>query len=157
MALELSQAKKYNEAHALLEWLTHGPLDVRLKDRVYELYGDMIYLSSGSSDDAKKLYILANDALPNTRLVKKIALLSHTGTIENSSSQIPQSQTGMATTGSLSASGQSILKSSLENLEQSESEKQKYLYPLNGIPQSDTERLTDIRAFLDSGAERVDW
>ncbi len=117
----------------------------------------MIYLSSGSSDDAKKLYILANDALPNTRLVKKIALLSHTGTIENSSSQIPQSQTGMATTGSLSASGQSILKSSLENLEKSESEKQKYLYPLNGIPQSDTERLTDIRAFLDSGAERMDW
>ena len=156
-ALEFAQARRYSQAHVLLERLTHDPLDVRLKHRVYELYGDMIYLSSGSSDDVKKLYILAYDALPNTRLIQKIALLSHTGMTENPSSQIPQSQTGMTATGSQSASGQSLLKISLQSLEQSESEKQKYLYPINGIPQSDTERLSDIRAFLDSGAERVDW
>ena len=63
----------------------------------------------------------------------------------------------MTATGSQSASGQSLLQNSIHNLEQSESEKEKYLYPINGIPQPDTERLSDIRAFLDSGAERVDW
>jgi len=74
-ALTLAKEQKYDEARVILEKLVQSNLEITAKDRLYELYGDVLYLSSGSKDDVRKLYFLARDIRPNDILLEKIALL----------------------------------------------------------------------------------
>lgn len=152
-ALTLAKEKQYDEAHVLLEKLVQSNPEITAKERVYELYGDILYLSSGSKDDVKKLYILARDIRPNDILLAKIALLDgqSPSTSENASGAV--SNTGNIASPSGSGSDTSPLQSALDSLTKTESEKQKYLYPLNTTP----ENLSDTRKFLDEWVEQVDW
>lgn len=43
---------------------------------LYELYGDVLYLSSGSTGDVLKLYTLASTSSRSDRIERKIALLT---------------------------------------------------------------------------------
>lgn len=112
---------------------------------MYELYGDVLYLTSGSVDDVRKLYFLARDIRPNDILLQKIALLDGTSDSNSGNASGTTSNTGSINTFSESGSGTQSLQSALDSLEKSESEKQKYLYPLNSTPQN----LSDTRKFID--------
>jgi hypothetical protein len=49
---------------------------VEYRGDLYELYGDLLYLSSGSTGDVLKLYTLAIGASRSDRIEKKISLLT---------------------------------------------------------------------------------
>lgn len=151
-ALSLAKEWKYDESSAILEKLIH----LSQREPIYELYGDTLYLSSGSLDDVRKLYSLALEIEKNPRIEQKIALLwaPTQGTGVNSSPLKPNNT--LIQSGSLS-SDQTILSATLDSLEQSEWEKRKYLYPINGSPRPESDQLSDIRSFVDEGVERVDW
>lgn len=144
-ALALAKEKKYDEAHVILEKLVQLNQKITAKERVYELYGDILYLSSGSKDDVKKLYVLARDIRPNDVLLVKIALLDGQSLSSSENASGAVSNTGNIASPSGSGSDTSSLQSALDSLGKTESEKQKYLYPLNSTP----ENLSDTRKFLD--------
>ncbi|MDD2693406.1 MAG: tetratricopeptide repeat protein [Candidatus Gracilibacteria bacterium] len=152
-ALAFAKEKRYDEARVILERLVQSNPEITARERVYELYGDVLYLSSGSKDDVKKLYILARDIRPNDMLLEKIALLDGQSSSNSENASGTVSNTGNIAFPSGSGSGTSSLQSALDSLAKTESEKQKYLYPLNTTP----ENLSDTRKFLDEGVERVDW
>lgn len=65
-------------AHAYLEdILLMSPTEYR--EKIYELYGDVLYLSSGSHDDVKKLYTVALSGSDNPRIQQKLQYLDATG------------------------------------------------------------------------------
>ncbi len=154
--LALTEAKGGNLAssHAHLEKLVRAGLTSSIQDRIYELYGDILYLQSGSVNDDRALYIRALEYRPSDRLRQKLALLEPTA---SGSGRIIPTPPVSQSSGSLSSSGQSMVRMTLDRLEQSNAEKEKYLYPLNAWPPPDAERISDIREFLQSGVERVDW
>lgn len=144
-ALAFAKEKRYDEARVILERLVQSNPEITARERVYELYGDVLYLSSGSKDDVKKLYILARDIRPNDMLLEKIALLDGQSSSNSENASGTVSNTGNIAFPSGSGSGTSSLQSALDSLAKTESEKQKYLYPLNTTP----ENLSDTRKFLD--------
>ncbi len=154
-ALALAKEWKYEESSALLEKLVHLP-SFPQRAIIYELYGDTLSLSSGLIDDVKKLYLLALEIEKNPRIERKIALLSTSSQGTGNTLFQEKSRNILIQSGSLSLD-QTILTSTLDSLEQSESEKQKYLYPINGAPRSESDQLSDIRSFVDEWVERVDW
>lgn len=104
----------------------------------------------------KKLYLLALEIEKNPRIERKIALLSTSSQGTGNTLFQEKSRNILIQSGSLSLD-QTILTTTLDSLEQSESEKQKYLYPINGSPRPESDQLSDIRSFVDEGVERVDW
>lgn len=147
----LAQAGQYSDAHALLEGL-----DVPWhQSEVYELYGDVLYLSSGTLDDIKKLYTLAYDTVPSDRLRQKISLLENPPPFPESSDTASW-DTNIESPRTDFGSGTDISQT-LDTLEKNAHEKSKYLYPPNWLPRPENEQLSDIRRFLDEGVERVDW
>ena len=167
-----TDASRYNESLTLAHMWEYEPSKAILEDLVrtdpittlqnggdlYELYGDVLYLSSGSTGDVLKLYTLASTSSRSDRIERKIALLT-----------VPPPLLGdweWVGTGSLWDTPPETELNTGELLDVQEkyreilsdqSEAQRYMYPLNGIPRSETEQLSDIRAFLDEDVEYIDW
>lgn len=73
-AYHLALNQRYDDARILLEKIASRPSSE--KGKIYELYGDVLYLSSGARDDVKKLYLLAREHAPSARIDEKIRILS---------------------------------------------------------------------------------
>ena len=122
-AIEFAQEHKYTEAKLALSPLLNDANNPK-KSEIAELYGDLIYASSGSLDDAQRMYERAFDASPRSRLTEKIALLrreqeAKTGSgREESSSQEHDTAT---------ASGQDSQALKKQELQKISSERSEYL------------------------------
>lgn len=71
-AIWLSQNGKYAEAKALITPLLNNT-HISKRAEVAELYGDIIYYSSGSIDDTISMYERARSIDPSDRIIYKIA------------------------------------------------------------------------------------
>ena len=70
-AIWLSQNGKYTEAKSLIAPLLNT-INISKRAEVAELYGDIIYYSSGSIDDTISMYERALSINPNDRIIYKI-------------------------------------------------------------------------------------
>jgi len=73
-AIWLSQNGKYTEAKSLIAPLLNT-INISKRAEVAELYGDIIYYSSGSIDDTISMYERALSINPTDRIVYKIRTL----------------------------------------------------------------------------------
>ncbi len=99
-AIRLADQKQYSEAKTKLTPLLSGISNPK-KAEIAELYGDLLYTTSGSIDDAVRMYEKSIETTPNPRVSMKINYLKSKKTEPtNTGSQDKQSSTGTTATGS---------------------------------------------------------
>ncbi len=101
-ALSLVREKQYNEAKSLLQPILNNKGLANPTD-VYELYGDLVYETKGSTGDVAVFYHRSLDYIDTPRVRTKLALLdqiplpreqSETGATNTGSITVPEDQTG---------------------------------------------------------------
>lgn len=98
-AIWLSQNRKYTEAKFLLTPLLNDT-SIPKKAEVSELYGDLIYSSSGSIWDSIRMYERSLEFQPSERVVKKIAYIKKMNPEKQISSTGSKSETSSGKTDS---------------------------------------------------------
>jgi tetratricopeptide (TPR) repeat protein len=73
-AIWLSNSGRYTEAKALLAPLLNDT-NISKKSEIAELYGDLIYTTSGSIDDTIRMYERSLSFSPSDRVTTKIAYI----------------------------------------------------------------------------------
>jgi tetratricopeptide (TPR) repeat protein len=99
-SIRLADQKQYSEAKTKLTPLLNDISNPK-KAEIAELYGDLLYTTSGSIDDAVRMYERSIETAPNPRVSMKINYLKSRKTeITSTGSQNTPSSTGATATGS---------------------------------------------------------
>lgn len=154
-SLLLAQSGNFLEAKSLLSPLINNP-GIVPSDRIFELYGDILYSLSGSKDDVILLYKKSLTSAQNLRVEKKISLLVGTSSwkiSENSGTW----QDSAFSSWSKTVSGEDMRESTKMELQRIQKQR-KGLVNQDTIQSQDVKTKTqEVFQLLEWGEIKMDW